>query len=62
MSVYLPANLQVSSITLTSFRQAEANSPPPLPPTHTNTPQNKPLKSQPRLELNEKMSKAIAKN
>ena len=61
MSVYLPANLQVSSITLTSFRQAEANS-PPLPPTHTHTPQNKPLKSQPRLELNEKMSKAIAKN
>ena len=61
MSVYLPANFQVSSITLTSFRQAEANSPPPFP-RDTHTPQNKPLKSRPRLGLNEKMSKAIAKN
>ena len=60
MSVYLPANFPVSSITVTSFRQAEGN-PPPFP-RHTHTAQNEPLKSPPRLGLNEKMSKAIAKN
>ena len=48
MSVYLRAKFQVSNIILTSFRQGVI-----LPPSraHTHTPQNKPLKSLPRLGL-----------
>ena len=41
IDVYLPAKFEVSSIILTSFRQGGGNSP--------HTPQNKPLKSPPRL-------------
>ena len=45
MSAYLRAKFQVSSITLTSFRQGVILPPPP--------PQNEPLKSPPSLGLKE---------
>ena len=46
MNVYLRANFQVSSISLTSFRQQGGNFTPPTPLSHLK---NKPLKSTPRL-------------
>ena len=46
MGVYLRAKFEVSSITLIGLRQGEGVILPPPPP------QNEPLKSPPRLELN----------
>ena len=46
MGVYLRAEFEASSIILTSFRQGVILTPP-----HTQTPQNEPLKSPPRLGL-----------
>ena len=54
MNVYLRAKFQVSSISLTSFRQGGNFTPPPFP-----TPQNKTLKRPPRLELRRGLSHLI---
>ena len=55
MCEYLRAKFEVSSMILTSFRQEgggeEFNAPPIPLRTHTLSPQNKPLKSPPRLGL-----------
>ena len=58
MCVYLRTKFQVSSIVLTSFKWGRDGGdhfwpPPPPPPPHTHTLQNKPLKSLPKLGLND---------
>ena len=60
MSVYLSANFQVSSITLTSYRQGEGVIlPSPPAPTHTHTPQKESLKGSTRLGLKEVQRKIL---
>ena len=57
MNVYVRAKFQVSSVTLTSFRQGVTFTPPtPLPP------QNEPLKSQLRLGLTNIINKDLDNN